>query len=299
VLAGIYNRISRFGISKQNGFFGCDAADTKGIAMIAKPVHSTVTSRTTMLSFSKRITKKLLNGVGLKVSRIKNDKVSIDSWNNWATCLELLKTQGFQPKTVFDIGVAGGTPDLYAAFPNAFYYLVDPTQESLPHMRAIAQKLNAKILHLALGEEECSLEIEVRPNDIGASSFFEEIGPLTGTRRYAVPVQRFDRVVTGFERPALCKIDVQGAEVRVLSGMGTRIDEFDAFIIEISTIATIKSAPEADRVFAFLDQHGFVIYDILSLNRRPLDSALAQIDVLFIKRNSQIRSDHRWRASAE
>ena len=80
-----------------------------------------------MLSFSKRITKKLLNGVGLKVSRIKNDKVSIDNWNNWATCLELLKTQGFQPKTVFDIGVAGGTPDLYAAFPNAFYYLVDPT----------------------------------------------------------------------------------------------------------------------------------------------------------------------------
>ncbi len=80
--------------------------------------------------------------------------------------------------------------------------------------------------------------------------------------------------------------------------MGARIEEFDAFLIEISTIATIENAPEADEVFAFLSQHGFVIYDILSLNRRPLDSALAQLDVLFIKRNSPIRSDRRWRASA-
>ncbi len=266
--------------------------------MSTKPVHSMVTSRVTILSFVKRAAKQLLKGLGLTVSRIEHEKPSMQNWSNWTTCLELFKKGGFQPKTIFDIGVAAGTPELYAAFPDAFYYLVDPTQESLPHMQAMAQKLNATILHLALGEKECSLEIEVRPDEIGASSFFEEIGPLTETRRYAVPVQRFDRIVSTFERPALCKIDVQGAEIGVLSGMGARIEEFDAFLIEISTIATIENAPEADEVFAFLSQHGFVIYDILSLNRRPLDSALAQLDVLFIKRNSPIRSDRRWRASA-
>jgi FkbM family methyltransferase len=266
--------------------------------MSAKPLPSTFTSQMTILSLAKRSAKRLLKGLGFKISKIERGKVSMDNWTNWPACLELLKNRGFQPKTIFDIGVAAGTPELYAAFPNAFYYLVDPTQESLPHMRAIAQKLNATILNHALGEEKCSLEIEVRPDDIGASSLFEEIGPLTGTRRYAVPVQRFDQVVAAFERPALCKIDVQGAEIGVLSGMGSRIDEFDAFIIEISAIATIKNAPEAEEVFAFLSQHGFVIYDILSLNRRPLDSALAQLDVLFIKRDSSIRSDHRWRASA-
>jgi len=80
--------------------------------------------------------------------------------------------------------------------------------------------------------------------------------------------------------------------------MGARIDEFDAFLIEMSTIATIKNGPEADEVIAFLNERGFVIYDVLSLNRRPLDSALAQLDVLFVKRNSSLRSDHRWRVTA-
>jgi FkbM family methyltransferase len=266
--------------------------------MSSKPLPSTIASRTTILSLAKRTARRLLKRLGYRVSRIERGKASIDNWTNWPACLELFKTRGFQPKTIFDIGVAAGTPDLYSAFPNAFYYLVDPTRESLPHMRAIAEKLNATILNHALGEEECSLDIEVRPDDIGASSLFEEVGPLAGTRRYPVQVQRFDRVVAAFERPALCKIDVQGAEIGVLSGMGSRIDEFDAFIIEISAIATVKNAPEAEEVFVFLAQHGFVIYDILSLNRRPLDSALAQLDVLFIKRDSPIRSDHRWRASA-
>jgi len=194
--------------------------------------------------------------------------------------------------------VAAGTPDLYEAFPDASYYLVDPTQEALPHMQALAQRLNATILNLALGEKECSLEIEVRPNDIGASSLFEEVSPLTDTRRYTVPVRRFDQVVGTFEKPALCKIDVQGAEIGVLRGMGARIDDFDAFLIEVSAIATIKNGPEAEDVLGFLSERGFVIYDILSLNRRPLDSALAQLDVLFLKRNSPLRSDHRWRATA-
>lgn len=56
-------------------------------------------------------------------------------------------------------------------------------------MKAIAQRLRAEILNLALGEREGELLIEVRPDDIGASSFFEEIGPLAGTQRYPVPVR--------------------------------------------------------------------------------------------------------------
>jgi FkbM family methyltransferase len=262
--------------------------------MSAKPERSLVTSRTTAGGFAKGAAKQLLKGLGLTVSRI-DEKASM---HNWTTCLDLFKKRGVRPNTIFDIGVAEGTPELYAAFPDAFYYLVDPTHESLPHMQRIAQQLNAKILHLALGEEERSLDIEVRPDDIGASSLFEDVGALTGTRRYSVPMRRFDAVVPAFEKPALCKIDVQGAELGVLRGMGTRIDEIDAFLIEISTIATIRNAHEADEVIAFFSQNGFVIYDILSLNRRPLDSALAQLDVLFIKRNSPIRSDRRWRVSA-
>ncbi len=216
----------------------------------------------------------------------------------WAFVLRNLRARGFRPRTVFDIGVAHGTPELYAVFPEARYYLVDPTRESLPYMESIARRLDARILNIALGDAEGELEIGVRTDDIGGSTFYEEIGPLGPTRRYPVPVRRFDGVIDGFERPALCKIDVQGAEMRVLRGMGARIHDVDAILIEASVIATIREGPEIAEVIAFLRQQGFVVYDVLGGGRRPLDSALAQLDLLFVKEDSPLRADHRWSATA-
>jgi FkbM family methyltransferase len=199
---------------------------------------------------------------------------------------------------VFDIGVAQGTPELYAVFPDAHYYLVDPTRESLPYMERIARQLDARILNVALGDAEGELEIGVRTDDIGGSTFYEEIGPLGPTRRYPVPVRRFDQAIDGFERPALCKIDVQGSEMSVLRGMGKRIHDVDAILIEASVIATIRDGPEIAEVVSYLRQQGFVVYDVLGGGRRPLDSALAQLDLLFVKEDSPLRSDHRWSATA-
>jgi FkbM family methyltransferase len=216
----------------------------------------------------------------------------------WAFVLRNLRARGFAPRTVFDIGVAHGTPELYAVFPKARYYLIDPTRESLPYMKDIARQLDATILNVALGEKDGEMEIGVRVNDIGGSTFYEEIGPLGPTRRYPVPVRRFDQLVDAFERPALCKIDVQGAEMSVLRGMGERIHEVDAILIEASVIATIRNGPEIAEVVAYLHDKGFVVYDVLGGGRRPLDSALAQLDLLFVKNDSPLRADHRWSATA-
>lgn len=216
----------------------------------------------------------------------------------WAFVLRNLKARGFRPRTVFDIGVAHGTPELYAVFPDARYYLVDPTRESMPYMEGIARRLDATILNVALGDTEAELEIGVRTGDIGGSTFFDEVGPLGPTRRYPVPVRRFDSAIGAFERPALCKIDVQGSEMRVLRGMGDRIHEVDAILIEASVIATLRDGPEIAEVVAFMRQKGFVLYDVLGGGRRPLDRALAQLDLLFVKEESPLRADHRWSATA-
>jgi hypothetical protein len=165
-------------------------------------------------------------------------------------------------------------------------------------MEEIARRLDARILNVALGDADGELEIGVRTNDIGGSTFYEEIGPLGPIRRYPVPVRRFDGVIDSFDRPALCKIDVQGSEMRVLRGMGERIHDVDAILIEASVIATIREGPEIAEVISFLRQQGFVVYDVLGGGRRPLDSALAQLDLLFVKEDSPLRADHRWSATA-
>jgi FkbM family methyltransferase len=215
----------------------------------------------------------------------------------WVAGVNTLKERGFHPRTVFDFGVAEGTPALYEAFPDAHFVLVDPTKQSLPCMERIAGRLDAQIFNIALGDRDGEMEIEARLDDINGATLFKEIGPLGPTHRYRVPMRRFDGLFRNFPRPALCKIDVQGAELMLLQGMGARIAEIDVFIVEMSVIATIEDAPEAHEVIDFMRHSGFVIFDVLGVNRRPLDNALAQLDLLFVKEGSPLRADRRWRAS--
>jgi len=214
--------------------------------------------------------------------------------STWPLVLRKLKNRGFRPRTVFDVGVARGTPDLYAAFPKAHYYLIDPTKESLPHMRQIAKELDAEVLNIALGDREAEMMIGVRTGDINGATFYKEVGHLNGVKQYPVQVKRFDRLMNGFERPALCKIDVQGAELQVLQGMGERLKDIDALIVECSVLATVLDGPEISQVITYLAQQGFALYDILDTTRRPLDAALAQVDLLFVPENSALRADKRW-----
>src|SRR5690348_12286074 len=212
---------------------------------------------------------------------------------SWRAASAVLKRRGLRPRTVFDVGVAFGTFDLYREFPDAFYYLVDPTPESLPYMQSLAGRFACEVLNMALADRDGELEIEVR-DDIQGSTFFEEVGQRDVRRREVVTVRRFDSVVGAFERPALAKIDVQGSELAVLKGMGGRIHELDAIVVETSALATIKSGPEFYDVAAYLKSHGFVVFDIVGTARRPLDGALAQLDVLFVPDKSPLRADRRW-----
>ncbi len=81
----------------------------------------------------------------------------------------------------------------------------------------------------------------------------------------------------------------------VLKGMVDRLPEIDALIIEVSTIATLHGAPELCEVIKFLAQQNWSVADILSMSRRPLDGALAQLDLLFVPNNSSLRKDKQWR----
>ncbi|MGD9882209.1 MAG: FkbM family methyltransferase [Reyranella sp.] len=231
------------------------------------------------------------------VSRIRSSIPGRNAGPSWARSLAVLDHYGLRPATVFDIGVAYGTYELYRAFPDAHYHLIDPTRESLYHMRLLARRLRCDIHAVALGDHDGDAMIEIRP-DIQGATLLEDVTPREIVRRDRVPLRRFDSLFGEVARPTLAKIDVQGAELMVLEGMTGRMASIDVFIVETSTISSVKGGAEVHDVMHFMRSHGFVVADVLGMTRRTLDGATAQLDLMFLpEEGSPARRDRRWAAA--
>jgi FkbM family methyltransferase len=218
--------------------------------------------------------------------------VHINSVPSTDRLLSVLKAHSIHPKTVIDVGVAYGTPWLYDAFSEATFYLVDPTRESLPFMNEWAKKLHATVHNVALGNSQKKIRIQNR-NTIISSTLLSDVTKPELVGSYDVDMVRFDSLDIEIKSPCVCKIDVEGAELAVLEGLGERIRCIDIFVVEVSLNSLYEQGPEFSDINSFFTDHGFRLFDIVGLKRRPFDGALHQIDAVFVKESSPMRIK-RW-----
>jgi FkbM family methyltransferase len=184
---------------------------------------------------------------------------------------------------------------LYNGFKDAKYYLIDPVPQALPYMQRWATKLNASIHNIGLGETDSVMSIDVR-KEINGSSLFREVGGDPDSQSALVPVKRFDSVFSAEQmvRPCVLKIDVQSAELIVLRGVGELIRNIDLIIVETRLINTQVGGAHLFEVLDYLRSHNFTMYDVCGMSRRPLDSALTEMDVIFCPSDSFLLKDKRW-----
>lgn len=244
-----------------------------------------------MLSFAKHVAVRLFNAAGLDIRRRRPatpDRASM------AGGLAQLARLGFQPRTIIDAGVANATPELYSTFPAASILLIEALAEFEPFLRKICSSYKAQYVLAAAGQTPGSATFNVHADKFSSSLLREVEGAsVDGTPR-TVPVVTIDQQCSerNLPGPYLVKLDVQGAELQVLAGARRTLQETEAVILEVTLFGTMIGGPQFYEIVHFMKQSGFVAYDIFAVNYRPLDGALAQVDMIFVREDGPFRRSH-------
>lgn len=244
-----------------------------------------------MITLAKQLARWMLNAAGLEVRTLQPASTPRCSM---AGSLRQLTRLGFKPQTVIDVGVAYGTPELYQEFHNANILLIEPLAEFEPFLREICTSYKAQFVLAAAGETDGIAVLNVHPDKFGSSWFKEVEGSSVDGVPRDVPMVTVDQVcleknLTG---PYLIKADVQGAELQVLAGATRTLQQTHAVILELTLFGTLIGAPQFYDVISRMKQLGFVVYDAYNFLYRPLDNALCQVDIVFVRERGQFREFH-------
>ena len=211
-----------------------------------------------------------------------------------------LRRLGFDPRFIVDIGAYNGewTAMARAEFPEASFLMLEAQEDKRQIMEKLTNEGRGKIHHrMAVmgatdGEKVVFHEYEHSPT---ASSMLQDHAS-TPTRNVEAQLRTLDSILSadGFPQPDLIKLDVQGYELEVLKGADSALAGAEAILMEVSIIELYKESPVLHHVTLFMAERGYRAYDICSLLRRPLDKALCQIDIIFVKETSRYFLQKTW-----
>jgi FkbM family methyltransferase len=206
--------------------------------------------------------------------------------------LESLASRGFNPSIILDIGAFEGSWSKMAMdiWSEAKFVLVEANPAKAALLRDDARLKNAVLVESLLGPIDVP-EVTFHVMESGSSVFEEHSG--VDRRPIKLRQRTLDSVTRDFDRVDFIKIDVQGYELEVLKGGQQTLAKAQAILVELSLIEINQGAPLLAEALSFMNAVGFVAYDILEFHRRPLDGAMNQIDVLFVREGSPLRADKR------
>jgi FkbM family methyltransferase len=172
--------------------------------------------------------------------------------------------RGIEPATVIDVGANKGQFSSFARvrWPKARIIAFEPLPKAAARYRKVIGG-GARLFTCALGAEEGRMEMHVASRDDSSSLLAlgneqKSIFHMDQVATLPVEVRRLDEVLGDLvEAPALLKIDVQGFEYEVLSGMGQLANSVEWIYVETSFVELYTGQKLHDEVAALLSQLGY------------------------------------------
>lgn len=210
----------------------------------------------------------------------------------------LLKARGFSPNTVIDVGVGGGTPWLYAAFPKAKFELFEPIESFRPMIEKAISGIDASVHYCALGEQGGESVIEVdhaRPTSSSMAHYREDYIRASGAdARASTTVSKVVSVRTlddfgPFSGPTLIKLDVEGYESQVIAGARRTLQNADVIISEVSVVRRTETELSFGSYVSLLESLDYSIVDIAEITSLGRGGPIAYMDVVLMRSGSPLR----------
>lgn len=183
---------------------------------------------------------------------------------------ELFKKYKIQPKGAFHVGASTGQ-EITEYYKNGIEHTV--WIEALPDIFKQLQ-INIKSYHNAIAINECISEVDGKEvlfnvaNNEGQSSSLLEFGThikehptVKFINRIKMGTIRLDTLIEKYRldmrKYDFLNIDLQGAELLALKGLGRYIEGFSYLYIEINTAELYRGCPMVEEIDAYVDPYGF------------------------------------------
>ena len=199
-----------------------------------------------------------------------------------------LASKGFSPAALIDVGAYHGdwtrlARRVFGPMPGLMIEAQPGKAAALERMCEQVRNLRflSAVLGSASGQSVTFYEMET------GSSLLPERSNVERVKRVLV-TRTLDEIAGDVAGPLFLKIDVQGAELQVLSGGTETLGRAALVQLEVALLPYNEGAPTFLEVIRHMDDRGFVPFDIAGFSR-PTGADLAQIDVLFVDRESPLR----------
>jgi FkbM family methyltransferase len=252
-----------------------------------------------MVARAARTGKKLLARLGVNVSRGPLNRFDITR-----AAIEDLHRKGYRPGVVIDAGanVGAWTAMASTVFPSATFYLIEPQPACRPALDSVCGTLrSASVIPTALAQPGTDSVVMVGSGEDSTS----EGAWIPMTRDYSagdgltVPATNLDALfaarMSATDRVFL-KLDLEGQEYNALLGATQLLQSVEVILTEVRFYNVENSGHQVfDDVMALLRSRGFNVYDFVRLVSRVRDGRLHYGDVIFVRTDSTLVQDVRWK----